>query len=221
MSIKSFISGLFGKKPEPEAQPIREQPAVQPEFNEPVPPEPTPSRMTEEYRVWLQEQMQQPAEEQPERSAKAEKTPFLRVTAAAELLKKGGFSCVATDGYEILTSKGRGIRPLLDMIDDGRDLSGFAVADKIVGRAAAFLFVRLNVSEVFAATVSRPALKVLESYGIPVFYDVLTDSITNREGTGLCPMETAVLNIEDPVEAEAMLRQTLAGMTQTSDDEKA
>lgn len=237
MSIKSFFNKLFGneekvekveKVEQPEPLPVREQPempeqpeqpAVQPEFTEPA-PEPTPSRMTEEYKAWLQEQMEK-ADDAPKGTPAEEKSPFLKITAAAELLKKGGFSCVATDGYEIITSKGRGIQPLLDMIDDGRDLSGYAVADKIVGRAAAFLFVRLNVSEVYAETASRPALRVLEEHSIPVFYDTLTDSIMNREGTGLCPMETAVLNIEDPIEAEARLRQTLAGLKQTSDDEKA
>lgn len=219
MSIKSFFKNIFGKRSEAEAQPVR-QVEPQPEFNEPAPPEPTPSRMTEEYKAWLQEQMNRP-EDGDTRSARPEKTAFLKVSAACELLKKGEFSCAATDGYEILTSKGRGIRPLLDMLDDGRDLNGYAVADKIVGRAAAFLFVRLNVSEVYGEVISNQAMKVLESYGIPTFFNTVTDYIVNREGTGLCPMETAVLGIEDPAEAEAKLRRTLAAMTQTSGDEKA
>lgn len=217
MSIKSFFRNLFGKKEAKEAEPVR----VQPEFNEPAPPEPTPSRMTEEYKAWLQEQMEKSGDEQI-RSELPEEALFAdKLAAAKELLKAGGFSCVATDGRKVITSSGRGISPLLDMLDDGQDLSGFAVADKIVGRAAAFLFVRLKVSEVFGETVSRPALELLESYSVPASYDVLTDSIRNRAGTGLCPMETAVLDIEDPAEAEAKLRQTLAGLAQTSDDEKA
>lgn len=214
MSIKSFFGRLFGRKNEPEAQPLREQPAAQPEFNEPVPPEPTPSRMTEEYKAWLQERMSEGGDGQdPSALSKAQ--------IAAELLKKGGFSCVATNGSEVITSNGRGIKPMLDMLDDGRDLSGFVMADKIVGRAAAFLFLRLNVSEVFAGTISEPALKLLNAFSVPVSYDTVTESIRNREGTGPCPMETAVLDIEDPVEAEAKLRQTLASLAQTFGDEKA
>lgn len=42
-------------------------------------------------------------------------------------------------GSTIYISTERGVKPLIDRIDDGTDLQGFSAADKVVGKAAAFL----------------------------------------------------------------------------------
>ena len=60
-----------------------------------------------------------------------------------ELAKRnlaGHTICLCKDG-KLLTSDKRGISPMMDFIEEGRDVTGYSVADKIVGKAAAFLFV--------------------------------------------------------------------------------
>lgn len=59
-----------------------------------------------------------------------------------ELAKRnlaGHTICLCKDG-KLLTSDKRGISPMMDFIEEGRDVTGYSVADKIVGKAAAFSF---------------------------------------------------------------------------------
>lgn len=123
-----------------------------------------------------------------------------------EILKSGDYTLVLFDGKTLLTDTKRGVKPLLDLLDRETDLSGFSAADKVVGKAAAFLYVLLNVREVYADVISTHALSVLEEHQIPVVYGTLTDKIKNRAGTGFCPMETAVLDEENPENALKKIR---------------
>ena len=123
-----------------------------------------------------------------------------------EILKSGEYTLVLFDGKTLLTDTKRGVKPLLDLLDRETDLSRFSAADKVVGKAAAFLYVLLNVREVYADVISTPALSVLEEHKIPVVYGILTDKIKNRAGTGFCPMETAVLDEDNPENALRKIR---------------
>ena len=86
---------------------------------------------------------------------------------------------------------------MLTFLENGTELRGFSAADKIVGKAAAMLFVCAGVTEVFAEVTSKAAVNYLKERGIACSYGVLTDKIINRKGDGLCPMELAVMDIED------------------------
>lgn len=86
---------------------------------------------------------------------------------------------------------GRGVRDLYELSRDAdRPLHGAIVADKVVGRGAAALMACAGVREVYALTISRPALQLLEQQGIPVQYINLTDGIRNRADDGPCPVES-------------------------------
>lgn len=74
---------------------------------------------------------------------------------AKETFAQGNYTCVWCRNDELLTSKEAGLRPLLIRIREGKDLSGFYAADKIVGRAAAFLYVKLGAAGVYAPVMSR------------------------------------------------------------------
>lgn len=128
---------------------------------------------------------------------------------AKMLLNKTGSTCVLCGSDVILTDNRRGVRPLLDLLDGGASVSGFAAADKVVGKAAAYLYCILEIGFLYAGVISEPALAVLESRGIPVEYGILVPGIRNRAGDGPCPMENAVLAIDDPREALAAIRATL------------
>ena len=93
----------------------------------------------------------------------------------------------------------------MQWLKEGVDMQGAYVADKVVGKAAAYLYVLLGVRKVYAAVISRPALDVLERYNIGIVYDMLVPAIRNRTDTGFCPMETAVLDIDDANEAYRVL----------------
>ncbi len=104
--------------------------------------------------------------------------------------------CLSKDGVLILDDK-RGITPLLELIASGKDVSGYSAADKVVGKAAAALFIKCGVKQLYAAVLSKGGAKLLESHGVEYVYDTLTDAIINRAGTDVCPMEKAVRDIEE------------------------
>ena len=116
-------------------------------------------------------------------------------------------------GEVCFTDSRRGVAPLLALLDSGRDVTGFAAADRVVGKAAAFLYVRLGVAAVYAPVMSRPAYAVLVAHGIEAAYGELVEAIRNRAGDGFCPMETAVWDISQPEEAETTIRRTLKNLS--------
>lgn len=128
---------------------------------------------------------------------------------AKELLKSCGYTCVCCSDKGTLTSKKRGVAPLLSWFEKGKDLHEYSATDKVVGKGAAFLYIMLKIKELHANVISRSALEILTKYHIPVTYDVLTEVIRNRDNTGFCPIETAVLEITDPDTAISVIRETL------------
>jgi hypothetical protein len=129
---------------------------------------------------------------------------------AQELLGRGPFTCVLCRGDVTLSSAERGVAPLLALLASERDLSGFSAADKVVGRAAAFLYVLMGVSAVFADTMSEGAQDVLLAHGIEASAAIRAEHIVNRTGTGPCPMEDAVHSIDDPEQALEAIKVRLA-----------
>lgn len=108
-----------------------------------------------------------------------------------------GHTLALCRGGEVVTSDLRGVMPMLGFLREGRDLSGFCAADRVVGRAAAMLFAKAGVRAVHAEVMSDGAAALLAAHGIDALCDVRTAAIENRQKTGLCPMESAVAGIED------------------------
>ena len=119
--------------------------------------------------------------------------------------------CLCKDG-KCLFSEKRGIAPMMDFIAESVDLTGFSVADLVVGKATALLFVKCKIKEVFAKTLSESAKRVLELYGVNYKYQTLAEKIINRDGTDICPMEKAVMGTDDAEEAYPILKQKLEEM---------
>ena len=133
----------------------------------------------------------------------------------AKALLAEGYTLALVCGEEAITSGERGIAPLLKLVTVGKRLEGFSAADKIVGKAAALLYVFLGVREVYAEVLSRDAKRVLEAHGIACSCAQCTEHIINRRGDGLCPMEQAVSGTESPEEAITLLRDTIERMKPT------
>ena len=128
---------------------------------------------------------------------------------AASMLEEQGLTLAAVKGNERITSRERGVKPLLELIDDGKSLEGYSAADKVVGTAAAYLYVLLEVKELYAGVISQKAVDVMEKYGIEIEYDTIAEAIINRSGTGYCPMETAVSDAVSPENALELIRAKL------------
>lgn len=124
--------------------------------------------------------------------------------------KLGSHSVCFCKNGEYFTCDGRGISPLMKLVEDGRDVSGSAVADIIVGKAAATLFVKMGVAEVYGRVMSKSAAEFLEKNAVPLSYGTLTEKIINRGGDGICPMEQAVTGIDDVDEAYQALKTRLS-----------
>lgn len=127
---------------------------------------------------------------------------------ARSLLESGAYTCVVCKDDSVYTTSHRGVAPLLNWLDTGTDLVGFSAADRVVGRGAAFLYCLLGVKEVHAQVMSDPAAEVLRSYGIGASADAFVPCIINRAGTGPCPFEAAVMDIQDAEKALEAIRNT-------------
>lgn len=116
-----------------------------------------------------------------------------------ELARAGlsGHTLALCRGGQVIVSDARGVAPMVDFIREGRRLDGYCAADRVVGRAAAMLFVSAGIVEVYAETMSKGALTLLSSHGIPASFGQLTDRIINRAGTGPCPMELVISTVSD------------------------
>lgn len=126
-----------------------------------------------------------------------------------KLLHSGAYTCILCDRDRVLTNQKRGVAPLLEWLDAGENMRGAAVADRVIGRAAALLLLCGGVSAVYGEVMSAPARGLLRDAGVEAEFGVLVKAIRNRSNTGLCPMEQAVAGIADPALAPAALRAAL------------
>lgn len=117
--------------------------------------------------------------------------------------------CLCKDGDSLHSDK-KGIAPMMDFIASGANLAGYSVADLVVGKAAALLFVKCSIKNVFAKTLSKSGMEILERHGVVYEYETLAEKIINRSGTDICPMEKALANTENPKEAFEILKRKLA-----------
>ncbi|MBQ9806583.1 MAG: DUF1893 domain-containing protein [Clostridia bacterium] len=128
--------------------------------------------------------------------------------AKTELACDEHIKCVLQKGTVQYRSEKRGVAPMLDFLEQGLDLHGFCAADRVVGKATAFLFVLAGVSSVYGEVMSEGARAVLLQYGVVCQCKQTVPYIINRRGDGACPMETAVREINDPNEAYLAVKKT-------------
>jgi hypothetical protein len=107
----------------------------------------------------------------------------------------------------VFASMGKWLHPLLDL---ERALSGIAMpaaelhlVDKIVGRAAALLIVRLGIRSVHALLLSRLGKEIFEKRGVHVSWEHLVDRID-------CATEELLKSVDDEEEAHALIAERAA-----------
>ena len=132
---------------------------------------------------------------------------------AQQVLAAEGCTCVLCKGDIFYKSTHRGVAPLLGWLEEGLDTKCFSAADKVVGKATAFLYCLLGITAVHANVISEAAIAVLQQQGICVSFGQRVPAIQNRKGDGLCPMELATRDVTDPADAPAAIRAALARLT--------
>lgn len=112
-----------------------------------------------------------------------------------ELLHTGNYSCVIMNKAEIRTFKQRGVADLYGFHLHPTSFSkGAAIADKVIGMAAAALIIDAGIEKVYAEVISLPAAKLLNDANIEVDYGQIIPMIENRERTDWCPLEKLCLS---------------------------
>jgi hypothetical protein len=109
---------------------------------------------------------------------------------------------VRSGGVVVFTSSGKWLHPLLELEEylDSRDLdrSGLSLRDKVIGKAAALLIVRLGIRDVHAGLLSRGGAEALLRHGVRVSCDELVERIA-------CQTEDLLAGVTDPEEAHVLV----------------
>ena len=132
-----------------------------------------------------------------------------------ELVKSGVCTFAADRAEGIYQAEGLGVRPIITpMREDLAFFRGCPVADTIIGKAAALLLVLSGASFVYGTLMSQAAVGALERAQIPYEYETLVPYIENRTGTGMCPLEDAVKDEDDPQKALPLIELRIALLMQ-------
>jgi zinc transport system ATP-binding protein len=91
---------------------------------------------------------------------------------------------VFRNGAMVFSSYGRWLHPLFELEEflalHNLPATELAIRDKVVGRAAALLMVRLELGHVHARVLSRLGEEILTLYEVPHSYDTLVPRIACR-----------------------------------------
>lgn len=135
--------------------------------------------------------------------------PFNEGDLVAEmkgLLTRGeAASVAAVDGVIVAREQGRGVQPLLKLLDAGK-LRRALVVDKVIGRAAAAICLVGRVRKVHALVMGEDAAALLHAHGVLATADRTVPRILNRDQSASCPLEARVEKLEDPAQMVEALR---------------
>ncbi len=130
--------------------------------------------------------------------------------AQQELLNGSHRAVVAGGGRILARAGGKGLAPLLAVLLEVEGMTiEMALADRIVGLAAAFFAQDAPVRCVYAPVISERAEAYLREQGVHVRAGTRVPLITNREGTGMCPLEKIAVESEDREQAKGRIRDFL------------
>ena len=134
--------------------------------------------------------------------------PIGEIDLIAEMravLASGKACVVARDGVIAATGEGRGIKPLLELLDK-RLLSRALVLDRVCGRASAAICIAGKARKVVTPLASEGAKRLLEAHGVALQAEKVVPLILNRDQSGGCLMDAAVDALDDPHEIVQRLR---------------
>ncbi len=129
----------------------------------------------------------------------------------SEVMEAYPYSIVVVENKQVLAHKtGEGVRPFIELIDElGNSLEGKIIGDRILGKASALLCAYSQVAGVYAPQATKTAIAVLIQAGIPGETDKLIDHVSNRFGTGVCPFEEMLTEVDEAEQAFVELRKAI------------
>jgi hypothetical protein len=127
--------------------------------------------------------------------------------AKKRLIQKNLSLVIVKDGKVLFETESHGVGDLLKAVSRlGDDMRDASVADRIVGRAAALLFVFSGVKAVFAVTASDGGIEELKKNSIFCEYENKVTNILNLKKTDACPFEKLVAKLSNPEKAYEVLK---------------
>lgn len=124
--------------------------------------------------------------------------------------------CAAREAF-LYVSHERGIAPIMKQIQDNPTyFHDCMIVDNVIGKAAAMLLCRSQVSYIHAHVMSEAAQRYLQQHALAYSFEQSCPYIINRTNTGMCPMEQCVRDIEDEEAAYLALKKTLLSLQQAS-----
>jgi zinc transport system ATP-binding protein len=116
--------------------------------------------------------------------------------------------CLYTGSERLFASERHWLHPLFELeayfARSGQDPRQTRVVDRVTGRAAAFLLVRLGIPELHTLVLSRRAIPVLARHAIQCRFREQVDRIG-------CATEDLLAQTEDPGAAWSILQERRAG----------
>lgn len=132
-----------------------------------------------------------------------------------DILHREKCSCVIYNRGKKMICHERGVKDLYRLLKSDKSvLEGAVIADKVIGKGAAALMILGGVSEVYADVISRPAMDLLSSVSIPVSYGVCVSNIIDRNGTGVCPVETLCIDCESAIDCLPLIERFVKEITE-------
>ena len=107
-----------------------------------------------------------------------------------KLYKTGASLVVLYKNGECKEYYNRRVEDIVSILKNDKDsLKGATIADKVIGKVAGSILTVANVASIYADTISKFAIPVLEENNINYEYKNMVDFIQNNDKTGMCPME--------------------------------
>lgn len=132
------------------------------------------------------------------------------VLARQHLIRRGRRLVVVRDGRIVAESDEPGMAATLACLEAVRRLGpGSAMADRVVGRAAAWAAIWAGVSSCYGAVLSRPAESLLAAHGLSIEAARRVANIRDQNRRGLCPLEAAVAEAQSAEEAIEAIRRLI------------
>ncbi|MBM0046060.1 DUF1893 domain-containing protein [Anaerococcus sp. mt242] len=130
--------------------------------------------------------------------------------AKTTLLENNHSIVVVKEDKVVYKSDKNGLLPIIDIYDsDENILKGAAVADKVIGRAAALILIKANISELYTELISENAISILDDTNIKYQYNKKVKEIRNRDNTDMCPMEKLSLSTDDADQLIAKVKEKI------------
>jgi len=137
--------------------------------------------------------------------------------AKSTLIEKDLSLVIVKKGQVLFETKKPGISGFLQVIEKlDKNLVASAVADKIIGVAAATLCVYSSVSSVFAQIISDEGIRVLKDNKIEYLFEKKIPNILNRNKNDVCPFEKLAISSSNTKDAYVKLKSLARKMIEKS-----